>query len=309
VTTKTVRTVLGDIDPARLGFTLAHEHVIQDHYPIWGDPDLTLTDEGEMSRELALAREAGIASIGELSTVDTNHDLDALTRVAHASGASIIGSTGWFYGQHLPPLVREGDASRLAEVMEHDILVGTAMTGARAGVIGEIGWSARQALPAEEKVFEAAAIVHGRTGIPIYTHTTDGTLAPEEVDFLSRRGVDPRRIAVSHMDTNPSLDYQLAVARRGAYLSFDRIGSPQDLTDDQRVELILRLLEGGHVRQILLAQDTARQRQLAGRGGRGYAYLVNDFLPRLRRAGVDEPSIRAMTVDNPRDYFAFAPPR
>src|SRR5437773_9663300 len=102
---KIVRTVLGDIAAEHLGFTLAHEHVIQDHCPIWGDPDLTLKDEAEMTRELGLAVSGGIRSIGELSTVDTNHDLDALTRVAKASGTHIIGSTGWFFGQHLPPLV------------------------------------------------------------------------------------------------------------------------------------------------------------------------------------------------------------
>jgi phosphotriesterase-related protein len=304
-----VRTVLGDIDPGQLGFTSAHEHVIQDHFPVWGDPDLTLTDEEEMVSELALGLHAGIQSLGELSTVDTNHDLDALTRVAKRSGMHIIGSTGWFFGQHLPPLVRAGDVGRLAAIMEHDVLVGTAMTGARAGVIGEIGWSAKQALDPELRVFEAAALVFKRTGVPIFTHTTEGTLAPEEVDFLTARGVDPRRIAVSHMDTNRSLDYHMAVATRGAYLSFDRIGNPTDLTDAQRVDLIVRLVAKGHVRQILLGQDTARRRDLAGRGGRGYAALVTRFLPRLREAGLDEASLRTMTVENPRAYYAFSPPR
>ncbi len=304
-----IRTVLGDIAPAELGFTSPHEHVIQDHCPIWGDPDLTLKDEKEMAGELELARSAGIKAVGELSTVDTNHDLDALNRVAQASRVHVIGSTGWFFGQHLPPLVRDGDASRLADIMEHDILVGTAMTGTRAGVIGEIGWSAREALPAELKVFEAAAIVYRRIGVPIYTHTTDGTLAAEEVDFLTARGVPPPSIAVSHMDTNPSWDYQVAVAERGAYLSFDRIGNPSDLTDEQRVDLIVRLIEKGFAKQILLAQDTARRRDLAGRGGRGYRRLVTEFLPMLRKAGVDEPSIRTMTEENPRTYFAFTPPR
>lgn len=303
-----IRTVLGDINPPELGFTSPHEHVIQDHCPIWGDPDLTLKDEAEMTAELTLARTSGIKGIGELSTVDTNHDLDALTRIAGATGVNIIGSTGWFFGQHLPPLVHAGDVGRLAAIMEHEILVGTAMTGARAGVIGEIGWSARTALPAELKVFAAAAMVHQRTGVPIYTHTTDGTLAPEEVDFLTERGVPPRSIAVSHMDTNQSWDYHLAVARRGAYLSFDRIGNPDDMTDQQRVDMIVRLIEKGFVRQILLAQDTARRRDLAGRGGRGYSRLVTEFLPMLRSAGVDEAGITTMTEENPRSYFAFTPP-
>jgi phosphotriesterase-related protein len=306
--TDIVRTVLADIDPSQLGVASAHEHVIQDHFPIWGDADLTIKDEEEMARELTLARQAGIRSVGELSTVDTNHDLDALTRIAAQSGVHIIGSTGWFFGQHLPPLVRAGDVGRLAAIMEHDVRVGTAMTGARAGVIGEIGWSANEALTPELRVFEAAALVYKRTGVPIYTHTTAGTLAAEEVHFLTTRGVDPRKIAVSHMDTNGSLDYHLAVAQRGAYLSFDRIGNPTDLTDEQRVDLIVRLIDKGHVRRILLGQDTARQRDLAGRGGRGYAALITRFLPRLRQAGVDEASIGTMTIDNARAYFAFSPP-
>ena len=61
--------------------------------------------------------------------------------------------------------------------------------------------------------------------------------------------------------------------------------------------------------QIFLAQDTARRRDLAGRGGRGYGRLVTEFLPMLRKAGVDEASIKAMTEENPRSYLAFTPPR
>jgi phosphotriesterase-related protein len=287
---------------------LPHEHVIQDHFPIWGDPDETLKDEEEMASELALARQDGVRAIGDLSTIDTNHDLDALARVSAASGLHVIGSTGWFCGQHLPAEVRDGTVEALAEIMERDVLEGSDETHTRAGVIGEVGWSASAMLDAERKVFEAAALVHGRTGVPIYTHTTGGTLAAEQVDFLSSRGVDPSRIAISHMDTNASLDYQLEVARRGAFLSFDRINNPDQLPDQVRLELVLHLLDKGYVRQLLLCHDTARRSQLVRHGGRGYAHMVTRFVPRLRERGVDEGSIRTMTEENPRRFFAFAPP-
>jgi len=304
-----VRTVRGDIEPEQLGLTLAHEHVIQDHFPIWGDVDETLKDEQEMAAELARALTLGVHGICDLSTIDTNHDLDALARVSTASDVHVIGSTGWFYGEHLPTLVREGSVEQLAEIMQQDVLHGTAQGGARAGVIGEIGWSEHEALDAERKVFEAAALVHQRTGVPIYTHTTGATLAAEQVDFLKNLGVAPDHIAVSHMDTNPSIDYHLAVARRGAYLSFDRVNNPDQLSDDVRLDLLLRLLDAGYVRQLLLSHDTARRSQLASHGGRGYAYVVTHFVPRLREHGVDEDSIRTMLELNPRRYFAFAPPR
>ena len=301
-----VRTVVGDVQPAALALTLAHEHIIQDHFPIWGDADETLKDEDEMASELTLARSQGVATIADLSTIDTNHDLDALARVARAANVHVIGSTGWFYGQHLSAFVHERGAAELADVMERDVLLGTTR-GARAGVIGEIGWSADQPLDAELKVFEAATMVHARTGVPIYTHTTGGTLAATQVDFLLQRGVDPVHIAVSHMDTNPSIDYQLEVARRGAYLSFDRINNPDQLSDEVRLDLLLRLLDAGYARQLLLSHDTARRSQLACRGGRGYAYVSTRFLPRLREQGVDEDTIRTMTEFNPARYFAFAP--
>jgi phosphotriesterase-related protein len=255
-----------------------------------------------------LASESGIRSVVDLSTIDTNHNLDALARVSAASGVHIIGSTGWFFGQHLPALVHQADVEKLAEVMERDVLRGSSDTGARAGVIGEIGWSNNEVLEPERKVFEAAAIVHRRTGVPVFTHTTGGTLAAQQVDFFTERGVDPRRIAVSHMDTNASLEYQLAVAQRGAYLSFDRINNPDQLADETRIDLLLRLLDAGYVGQMLLAHDTARRSQLAGRGGRGYAHVLLKFVPRLRELGVDNESIRIMTQVNPREYLAFAPP-
>jgi phosphotriesterase-related protein len=179
--------------------------------------------------------------------------------------------------------------------------------GVRAGVIGEIGTSAGQMLNAERKVFEAAAIVHTRTGVPIYTHTSAGTLGVEQVDLLTAAGVAPSKIAVSHMDTNPDIEYQVAVARRGAFLSYDRVGHLKFASDDIRIRLVLEMVHRGYTSQLLLSHDMARLSRLAGRGGHGYSFLVDVFLPRLRGAGVDEATLSAITVNNPRSFYAFEP--
>jgi predicted metal-dependent phosphotriesterase family hydrolase len=298
-----VRTVLGDVPSSDLGVVSSHEHVIQNHEPVWGDPDSRLCDEDEMATELGLAREAGIGAVVELSTADTNHDLEALARISERSGVHIIGSTGWFYGVHLPSVVRAGPVERLAKMMQHDVEIGTHLSGVRAGVIGEIGWSSMKPEPGEQNVFEAAVLVHLQTGVPIYTHTTDGIGGPEQVDWLVSRGVPAGKIAVSHMDTNPSLAYQLEVAVQGAYLSFDRIGEPKHMDDDTRVELLVALVGAGHASRILLGQDTADLKQLAQRGGRGYGRLLEVFVPMLQRAGINDDDIRCMTVENPANYL------
>ena len=45
--------------------------------------------------------------------------------------------------------------------------------------------------------------------------------------------------------------------------------------------------------------------QLVFYGGNGYAYLAEQFLPRLVERGVGEADIRRLTVDNPRRILAI----
>jgi predicted metal-dependent phosphotriesterase family hydrolase len=45
--------------------------------------------------------------------------------------------------------------------------------------------------------------------------------------------------------------------------------------------------------------------ELRSRGGRGYTYLAETFLPSLRQAGVDDV-LRRLTVDNPRRWLTVA---
>jgi phosphotriesterase-related protein len=71
------------------------------------------------------------------------------------------------------------------------------------------------------------------------------------------------------------------------------------------IDLILRLLERGHGDRILLSQDVCDNSQLVFYGGNGYAYLAEQFLPRLRERGVGEAEIRRLTIDNPRRILAI----
>ncbi|PYR33648.1 MAG: hypothetical protein DMF90_20100, partial [Acidobacteria bacterium] len=41
--------------------------------------------------------------------------------------------------------------------------------------------------------------------------------------------------------------------------------------------------------------------------GAGYSTVTSIFVPKLRYAGVKEPTIRKILVDNPRRFLAFVP--
>ena len=93
------------------------------------------------------------------------------------------------------------------------------------------------------------------------------------------------------------------MARRGAWLEYDAIGSADDA---HFVELILRVLDAGFVGQLLLSHDRGWYDPALPGGGtpRAYTYLIEHFLPRLRAAGVDDAIIHTLTCDNPFRAFA-----
>ena len=68
---------------------------------------------------------------------------------------------------------------------------------------------------------------------------------------------------------------------------------------------VIALVERGHARHILLSQDMGQMPELGCRGGRGLTYLAKRFLPSLREAGLDEATLRLMTIDNPRRWLTI----
>ena len=97
----------------------------------------------------------------------------------------------------------------------------------------------------------------------------------------------------------------MEVARRGAWIEYDAIGS-SDFDDTFFVERIVDALGAGLGGRLLLSQDRGAYDPAQPGGGtpRPYAYLIEQFLPRLRHAGLDEAEIARLTQRNPFDAFA-----
>jgi phosphotriesterase-related protein len=124
-----------------------------------------------------------------------------------------------------------------------------------------------------------------------------------QLRIFEEEGVDPSRVVIGHADSYPVLDHYLAILERGANLEFDFLGhrfQTEEAEEPPLVELIVELLERDWGGQLLLSQDVCHNSQLKARGGFGYAYLQQHFLPNLRTAAVGEGEIQQMTVDNPR---------
>lgn len=300
-----IQTVTGPIEPSALGVTSAHEHLLKDSSVIKQDPDARLHEPDVMRGEIEKYKQAGGQAMVELTCHGLNRDAAGLRELALATGLQVIAATGVYQRRFHPEWVDEMSVTALADFLEREAREGMDGTDVLPGVLGEIGTSHNVMHPAEIKVFEAAAEVHKRTGLPISTHCTLGTMAVEQLDLLERAGVDPGRVVLGHQDLRPDKDSHVALARRGAFIAYDTIGKESYQPDAVRVELIVHMLEQGLGEHVLLATDITRQSHLQQHGGRGYGFLLTNFAAQLRAAGVSDAELEQMLVHNPRRAFSI----
>jgi phosphotriesterase-related protein len=308
------QTVLGPVDPAELGWVLPHEHtaIALWHIPNRWDYWELRRDEPVIVEELAAFRAAGGGTVVDLTLDGVGRDPGWLAGLARATGLHLVMGSGWYRGAHYPAeaLVDRRSVDALADVIVRDATVGVGETAIRAGIIGEIGTDKPWLSAQEERVHRAAARAANRTGLAITTHAVQSTVGLDQLDVFAAEGADLTRVVIGHADSNPSLDYHRAIVERGATVEFDFLGmafTPLERHgEDRLVEILQELLGRGHVERILLSQDVCHDSQLRRYGGKGYTYLAETFLPRLRAAGVSEEEIRTMTVDNPRRLLTIA---
>jgi predicted metal-dependent phosphotriesterase family hydrolase len=303
-----VQTVLGRIDPGELGWTLPHEHTaialwhIANRWDYWE----LRRDEAVIVDELAKFKAAGGSGIVDLTLPGVGRDPEWLARISRATGLHVVMGSGWYRDAYYPAeaLIDRRSVDGLADEIVREATVGLGDSGIRTGIIGEIGTDKPWLSPREERVHRAAARAARRTGLSITTHAVQSTVGLDQLTVFEEEGADLSRVVIGHADSNPSLDYHLAIVERGATVEFDFLGmsfTPLERHGEGRiVESICELLSRGRAGQILLSQDVCHDSQLTRYGGNGYVYLAETFLPRLRTAGVSDDEIHTMTVDNPR---------
>lgn len=299
---KYARTVLGDIEADKMGFTYPHEHLYAVPPASQKDRDLEVSDYTGSLRELQIFKEVGGETLVEASTLDYGRNLPVLKKLSEESGVNVIATTGFNKHIYYPDWVEEKSVDEIAEILAGDILEGR--DGIRAGFI-KIGTYYNLIHPLEKKTAIAAAEAQKRCGAPIWGHTEAGTMGMEILDILESESVDFSTVALGHLDRNPDEYYLLKLADRGIYVQFDGPGKVKYYPDSVRVKLIKSLIAHGYADQLLISGDMGRASYLEGYGGGpGFLYIKTKFVPRLLDEGVSEETIHKIFIDNPKRWLA-----
>ena len=261
--------------------TYSHEHPRIDLSTGKNDPDCLLNGYLDCIDELKDIHEKGVIRWVDCSNHGIGVDWQNNKKIFDEVGIEIINSTGFYKTPFMPDYVSTASVEELAQIMLEDIAKG-------AKVIGEIGTSKNEWTKDEHKVFEAAIIAQKKTNTVIITHTTLGTLIQEQVDFFLEKGINPKKVIISHVALSNDLDAIRYALKKGFNVAFDTIGKTKYLPDETRVQFMKTLIQEGYMHQLLMSMDITR----------GYAYLLDTFIPMLEQAGISEDAITTITSKN-----------
>jgi phosphotriesterase-related protein len=307
-----IRTLGGDLNPAALsGTVLFHEHLSM-RFPLDATSHFT-DDVALMTEEARAAKAAGVALIVDGGHPDMHRSLDAVRRIATDSGLPVVASGGYYMQRSYPAALAEMSAEQIADELTRDAVRD------RLGAFGEIGQQDGTLTETERKVFRAVGMAQARTGLPVFTHNPylgsrpGGAEIPRDaalrqLDILEEAGAMLEKVAIGHLCClhDPKAEVAVEIARRGAFVGFDRVTLPI-VPDADKVVAAMALVQAGHADKLLLSSDFAAPRALKKNGGPGLAQTATVFGPMLVRAGLPAPTVRRILEENPKRFLACTP--
>lgn len=340
-----VMSVRGPVDSRDLGTTLTHEHLVNDatswahrtesmgwdpedfagrpvtedilwdlkHDP-FGNLDNCRLDDLEVAvEEVQRYVDLGGRTILEATGLEAGRDLRALHEISARTGVTIIAGTGFYLDAAQPERVRGLEPEQIAEIIVRDVTDG--QDGIRPGFIGEIGVG-EPFTEQEQASLRGTFLAQRELRLPVQVHLPGWFRTGDRVlDIAEGYGVDPAYVVLCHMGpSGDDHDYQERLLRRGARVQYDMVGMEvfyadqgvQCPSDEENARNLLRLIGAGYGSQLLISQDIFLKSLLRRHGGPGYGHILQYFVPRLRRLGLDDAGVHQLLVDNPRALFETA---
>jgi phosphotriesterase-related protein len=299
-------TTLGTYAAGQLGMILPHEHIFVDLGPI-DQANWRNATSAEvipvMAPELERVREAGVTALVECTPVGVGRRVDIVRDVSRAANFPIVVPTGIYREPWVPQWAHEAKEESLREWMLGELTGQIDNSGVQAAWIklsaGDDGIT-----ESEAKILRAAAAAAKQVNALIGSHTIRGRVVRDQLDTIEAAGYTPSRYIWIHTQADPDFELHLEMGKRGCWLEYDAVGS-EAYTDEWFVERIIRLLDAGFGKQLLLSHDRGwYDPSQPGAKPQHFTYLSKVFLPKLSAAGVDDATIRQLTVENPFNAFA-----
>lgn len=309
----TINSVLGSLDTTSLGFTLMHEHVISAPAGVFRDyPELLGANLMErVVDDLRKAKEGGVDTIVDASTLDLGRNIGLLVEASRRSDVNIVACTGWWL--NVPPSFAGVSADQLAEVFIREIEQGISGTNIKAGILKSAS-DMEGVTPEAEIVLRAVARAQLKTDVPIVLHSySPGQVGRQQLAVLKEEGVELKRVKIDHSNDTTDVEYLIWLLEEGCYLGLDRYPG-RNTSPLARTKTMKALIDAGYIGRlcpshdrtiapIMVANPAIAEEERLKHNPYGYLYIKEVVFSQLREMGVSEAALNSLCVDGPRNFF------
>jgi len=301
---KQVMTVLGLIDPDKLGVIDGHNH-------IWISPQMVpavnapvLDQPDQILAELKEYRQVGGRSQMDCQPIGAGRDGRKLRWLSRESEVHIVASTG-FHLQEYYPLDAEiwrMDMDQAANLFIDEIENGLVETRMETPLVfpGFIKIAVRESLQESPlHLIEAAVLVSMQSGYLIEMHTQKGNGVEDFIEFISGLGLPTERLVICHIDKRPDIGLHQELAKAGYLLEYDTFFRPKYEPEKHVWPLIEQMAGMGLDQNLVLATDLADGSlwQKIGKGP-GICSFVNVIQKRLEKMALSKKSVMGLCGGN-----------
>lgn len=305
-------TVLGEVSKKDLGFTQCHEHLfIQKGRSFEINSALCIDDFQTSLKELVRYKNAGGDTIVDAQPVGCGRSASILKELSMNASVNIVASTGFHKMIFYPEdhWIFKYSSDRLANLYIKELTEGMfencdknepfIQTRIRAGII-KTALDVQGIKNQYEKLFMAAVDASLETNTTIMVHIEKESDPLNLAKFLIEKKIPSENIIFCHLDrTIIDRNIHKELANLGIFLEYDTIGRYKYHSDLVEAHLIKEIIEAGFENNILMSLDTTRDRMLSYGGGIGLTYILENFIPELRKQDLDDKVIMKMLINNP----------
>ena len=229
--------------------------------------------------------------------------VDIVRDVSRAANFPVVVPTGIYREPWVPDWAHAANEDALRDWMLGELTGQIEDSGVQAAWIklsaGDDGITEPEA-----KILRAAAAAAKEVNALIGSHTIRGSVVRSQLDIIEAAGYTASRYIWIHTQAEPDFELHLEMGRRGCWLEYDAVGS-EAFTDEWFINRIIRVLDSGLGKQLLVSHDRGwYDPSQPDAKPQHFTYLTEVFLPKLSAAGVDDATIRQLTVENPFNAFA-----
>ena len=318
-----ISTVLGSVDPADLGVTLAHEHVFvmtADSQQQWSAHDGEWDEETNVAEAVAKLQElvdSGVRTILDPTVDGLGRNVPRIRRInEQVPGLNILVATGVYtygdvpaYFAHRGPAVLPDLPEPMVELFVGDITKGIQGTDVKAAFL-KCAIDHHGLTGGVERVLRACAKAQLQTGVPLMVHTHPGSKTGLEVQrVLAEEGVAPASVLLAHSGDTTDADHLQQLAEAGFLLGMDRFGIDLEMSHDDRVGIVVEMCRRGFAESMVLAQDAScyidwiQPDLMPMMPDWNYLHVQKDVVPALLAGGVTQEQVDTMLVANPARLF------